>query len=507
MRQQEERVTYDRLALLQQQDEEKTGGYHPPSHEPGRWDQPQTMRISPETKTFRHTQVAFLAPQRPALFPQQSEPKRPHLNATAARASSKTVIKEAGMPKSKTIREEIDGDTDIGKEAETDDATIDKSKNSADAAGVLDNFPIKLYRILEEAEKEGKATIVSFLSHGRAFVIHKPRQFVSEIMPKYFTTIRMTSFQRQLNFYGFRRITEGRDTGAYFHVFFLQGQQKLCTRIKRKKTPDKKPPQILSELSTTGMEDSYRRQEHMLHQQRLVVERFRWGTNLSENPLGSTDTMLLSQVLSASEAPRWPVSTTIGATTNGAIDGQPVSAGFDQRPHQHISQQWSHTAFSMSQQIQQLHRIDELLKITGLAHDTSIVCHTSGNQLDNHLLLQQALIAEQATPRLDPNRVSHLLLGQGLLGEANGNSLSSSPGTLSASKTLNSGIATSRPPTANRATMVGAFLEQRQQQQRTTPRSESSFLQQLVENQELGELLKRRELQLSKDNKKDDFYY
>jgi hypothetical protein len=55
--------------------------------------------------------------------------------------------------------------------------------------------------------------------------------------------------------------------------------------------------------------------------------------------------------------------------------------------------------------------------------------------------------------------------------------------------------------------MVGAFLEQRQQQQRTTPRSESSFLQQLVENQELGELLKRRELQLSKDNKKDDFYY
>ena len=95
---------------------------------------------------------------------------------------------------------------------------------------------MKLYRMLEEAERQGKEDIVSFLSHGRAFKIHKPKQFEAEIMQKYFTTTRMPSFQRQLNLYGFRRITEGPEKGGYFHDLFLKGEKKLCKKIKRKRS-------------------------------------------------------------------------------------------------------------------------------------------------------------------------------------------------------------------------------------------------------------------------------
>jgi hypothetical protein len=43
----------------------------------------------------------------------------------------------------------------------------------------------------------------------------------------------MTSFQRQLNLYGFRRVTKGEDVGAYYHPKFQKGRRDLISEIKR----------------------------------------------------------------------------------------------------------------------------------------------------------------------------------------------------------------------------------------------------------------------------------
>jgi hypothetical protein len=102
--------------------------------------------------------------------------------------------------------------------------------------------------MLDEAEKEGKEDLVSFLSHERAFAIHKPRYFVSEIMPRYFTTSRMSSFQRQLNLYGFRRITEGHERLLSF-VFLNRPKEQVCKNIKRKKQNVNVPPNLFDGAS------------------------------------------------------------------------------------------------------------------------------------------------------------------------------------------------------------------------------------------------------------------
>ena len=81
------------------------------------------------------------------------------------------------------------------------------------SGGVVEPFPLKLHRMLETCEREGLSDVASFFSHGRAFAIHKPRRFVEYVMPRFFKQTKLTSFQRQLNLYGFKRLTTGPDNG------------------------------------------------------------------------------------------------------------------------------------------------------------------------------------------------------------------------------------------------------------------------------------------------------
>jgi len=101
--------------------------------------------------------------------------------------------------------------------------------------GVISPFPIKLYEMLENVSKDNFHRIVSWQPHGRCFLVHKPKDFVDFVLPKYFQQRKYASFQRQLNLYGFNRITQGPDKGCYYHDCFLRGRKYLCHRMQRMK--------------------------------------------------------------------------------------------------------------------------------------------------------------------------------------------------------------------------------------------------------------------------------
>ena len=143
-----------------------------------------------------------------------------------------------------------------GLEEEEDDETYFNDTGAdevdRDFKRSQENFPLKLYRIIYEVVKSGRGDVISFFPHGRAFAVHKPKEFISEIMPKYFATGRMNTFLKQLNLYSFRRITEGRDKGGYFHPQFIHGKRHLCKQIKRKKTESKPAASKAKSLVVTG---------------------------------------------------------------------------------------------------------------------------------------------------------------------------------------------------------------------------------------------------------------
>ncbi|KAL7538727.1 hypothetical protein ACHAXR_008761 [Thalassiosira sp. AJA248-18] len=96
-------------------------------------------------------------------------------------------------------------------------------------------FPSKLCEMLHFAEHEGLKSVVSWRSHGRAFKIHNKEKFMSHVAHRFFKATKLRSIHRQLNLWGFKRITSGEDRDAWFHEFFVRGQPGEMRKIIRTK--------------------------------------------------------------------------------------------------------------------------------------------------------------------------------------------------------------------------------------------------------------------------------
>mgnify|MGYP005847946875 CR=1 FL=1 len=74
------------------------------------------------------------------------------------------------------------------------------------APGRVPNFPAKMHVILSQPELQD---IVAWLPHGRSWRVLRPREFEVKVLPTYFDHGKFSSFIRQANGWGFRRITQG----------------------------------------------------------------------------------------------------------------------------------------------------------------------------------------------------------------------------------------------------------------------------------------------------------
>ena len=99
---------------------------------------------------------------------------------------------------------------------------------------VARRFPAKLYDLVDgHSQVPEDEAIVTWCENGLAFILRDLNRFCEEVQPAHFCHNKWASFIRQLNLYGFRRITQGQSSGAYWHKFFQKGEPHLLRGIKR----------------------------------------------------------------------------------------------------------------------------------------------------------------------------------------------------------------------------------------------------------------------------------
>ena len=116
-------------------------------------------------------------------------------------------------------------------------------------------FPWKLHQILDDASSQNFDTVISWVPSQNGFKVHKPKEFDSDIMPKYFHQTKYKSFQRQLNMWGFERVGIGQQKGSYLHPYFIRGKPDLCREMQRTKIKGIHSKKLRKSMSQSGNND------------------------------------------------------------------------------------------------------------------------------------------------------------------------------------------------------------------------------------------------------------
>ncbi|CAG9855498.1 unnamed protein product [Phyllotreta striolata] len=120
----------------------------------------------------------------------------------------------------------------------------------------MSNIPAFLGKLWKMVNDPNTDHLICWSQAGNSFIIQNQAQFWYELLPLYYKHNNMSSFVRQLNMYGFHKISTiengtmdaDKDEIQFFHKYFQKDQPELLRNIKRKVTVAKSESNIQNVL-------------------------------------------------------------------------------------------------------------------------------------------------------------------------------------------------------------------------------------------------------------------
>ncbi|XP_076947117.1 heat stress transcription factor A-3-like isoform X2 [Bidens hawaiensis] len=164
--------------------------------------------------------------------------------------------------------------SDAAEETGTGDLDVPKPLNWLHETPIPP-FLSKTYDLVDDPRLD---QIISWSDTGASFVVWEPVEFSRRILPKNFKHNNLSSFVRQLNTYGFRKIDT--DSWEFACESFLRGKRHLLKNIRRRRSlPAQQQTEESSSLSVEAEVDRLQKDKMEMMQEVIDLQNQQRGTH------------------------------------------------------------------------------------------------------------------------------------------------------------------------------------------------------------------------------------